>query len=175
MEFFNLGSGDKGKSCFGKKWISKTCPEIEALGSIDELNSLMGLIKNQKISKEFKSILEKIQQDLFVIQAGIAGLLLKRNKFEIKKDRIVELENWISSMAKKIDIPKKFVISGSNIQSSWFDYARAVARRAERNALSVKKADKNNYVYLNRLSSLLFVMARICAKKKGAKESSPLY
>lgn len=163
----NLGSGDKGKSCFGKKWAKKTCPEIEALGALDELNSLLGLVRSQKISKKYKNILIGIQQDLFAIQAFVAGILFGKKYKGLKEEKISEIEVLIKKYSAKAGEIKTFIVPGENEASAWLDYARAVARRAERRVLPVKKMDKNSLVYLNRLSSLLFVMARVCAGKKG--------
>lgn len=170
MRFNNLGSGDKGKSRFGKKWVSKTCPEMEALGSLDELNGLLGLVRSQKIPKEFKAVLENVQQNLFVIQAGVANLLFRGKSGGFGGERIAEAEKKINLMAKRAGELKKFVIFGENSSAAWLNYARAAARGVERRVLAVKKADKNSLIYLNRLSSLLFVMARLCAGKKGVKE-----
>lgn len=171
----NLGSGDKGKSCFGKKWAKKTCPEIEALGALDELNSLLGLVRSQKIFKEYKNILIGTQQDLFIIQASIAGILFGKKYDGLKQEKILEIEKIIKKYSVKAGEIKTFIIPGANEASAWLDYARAVARRVERRVLLIKGADKNSVVYLNRLSSLLFAMARICAGKKGGKETRPSY
>ena len=166
MVFKNLGSGDRGRSRLGKKFISKTSTEIEALGSLDELNSLLGLIRAQKIPKEFRNILLAVQKDLFIIQASIANILFCDKATVFKKEKIIEIENLIDSLSKKIGELNKFIIPGENRSSAWLDYARAVTRRTERRVLLVKKADKNSIAYLNRLSSLLFVMARFCVRKK---------
>jgi len=175
MKLKNLGTGDNGKSCFGKKWAKKTCPEIEALGALDELNSLLGLVRNQKIPKEFKSILLEVQQDLFVIQAFVAGVLFGKKYAGLKAEKIAEMEKIIKKYSARSGGIKTFIVPGGNKASAWLDYSRAVARRAERRVLSVKRADRNSLVYLNRLSSLLFVMARVCANKKGKKEPAPAY
>lgn len=175
MTFKNLGSGDNGSSCFGNKWAKKTCPEIEALGALDELNSLLGLVRNQKIPKEFKKILLGVQQDLFIVQASVAGILFSRGCNNLKKEKILEIEGSIKRYSVEIGEIKNFIIPGENEASAWLDYIRAVVRTAERRILLVKRLNKNNLVYLNRLSSLFFVMARVCARKKGKKEQTPAY
>ena len=68
MGVFYTGKGDKGKSYVGKKSVSKTCLEIEALGQLDELNSMLGVLKSQRISRNLKKILHEIQENLFTIQ-----------------------------------------------------------------------------------------------------------
>ena len=175
MAFKNLGSGDNGKSCFGKKWAKKTCPGIEALGELDELNSLLGLVRSQKISKEYKYILLGVQQNLFIIQAFIAGILFNKKSNDLKQEKVVEIERLIKKYSIEAGEIKNFIISGKNEASAWLDYVRAVARRAERRVLLVEGTGKDSLAYLNRLSSLLFLMARICAKKNGKKELNPIY
>lgn len=173
--FKNLGSGDNGKSRSGKKWADKTCPEIEALGALDELNSLLGLVRNQKISKEFRGILLEVQHNLFTIQANVAGILFRKKCDDLKQEKIAEIEKLIEKYSNEVGEIKNFVVPGENEVSAWLDYARAVARRTERRLLATKRSSKNSRIYLNRFSSLLFVMARFSAKKKDKKEKSPRY
>lgn len=163
-------SGDKGQTnIFGcPKKFSKSSPKIEALGALDELNSFLGLCKI-KSDKSVSKILEEAQNDLFIIQGEVAG---GNNK--IKKNRIIEIEKIINSVEKKMPRIKSFTISGGTELSALLDYARAVARRAERRCIAVKNnISPVTLVYLNRLSSLLFALARLA--NKGIKEKSPNY
>jgi len=72
MGNFYTGKGDKGRSYVGKKSVSKTCLEVEALGQLDELNSTLGLLKSQKVNRSLKSILHQVQENLFTIQSHVA-------------------------------------------------------------------------------------------------------
>lgn len=175
MKFRNLGSGDGGSSCFGKKWAKKTCAEIEALGALDELNSLLGLVRNQKILKDFQKTLFVVQQNLFIIQMIVANILLGKKNKKLSKIKIIEIETLIEKYSGQVGEIKKFIIPGTNEISAWLDYARAITRRAERRALLVKNIDKNSLIYLNRLSTLFFVMARVCAKGNKKAERHPQY
>lgn len=203
MSIFYTGKGDKGKSYVGKQKVDKTCVEIEALGALDELNSLLGLVKSHDVSKETKAYLHNAQENLFIIQAHIASKIF-RTKFappKFPESAIKEMEKLIRAFEKKIKPARKFVIPGAGSSSAWLDYARAVARRAERSVLllhkktlrkapsiqlganqgkhfrygSEKKIAPEILAYLNRLSSLLFALARFETKKKKQTEKHPNY
>ncbi len=205
MPLFYTKKGDKGYSHIGKQKIDKTCVEIEALGQLDELNSLLGLIKSlpagqagHKISGDFKKILHDIQENLFVVQANVAAVMLNRKPRRQKVGvptgasgykvpgfnpaKLEEIEKIIDKFEKAIKPAKKFVIAGANPLSAWLDYARARSRNVERAVLKIlkdKKAKKEIgdevSAYLNRLSSLLFAMARMAVKRAGIKERHPTY
>lgn len=181
MSNYYTGNGDWGASTVGLKKISKTSVVMTALGDLDELNSLLGVIKCQhkKFNKnKFNKIINDIQENIFIVQAHVAaemfGKLYKPPKFS--KGNVAELENLIYIFEKQLKPVKKFIVPGSNESSAWLDYSRAVARRAERSVLIYSKKRKISpeiIFYLNRLSSLLFVIARVSAKRQ--KEQNPRY
>lgn len=182
MGLFYTGLGDKGKSVIGKKKISKTHPVMEALGDLDELNSLVGLIRNKFRAGLVKKLLREIQENLFIIQAKIAALEFggKHSPPELKKQKIIGMEKTIDTLEQKIKPERGFIIAGETENSAWLDYARTVSRRAERSALEYqergrKTLDVNIIAYLNRLSSLLFALARLEAKTSRTKEKHPKY
>ena len=165
--------GDNGLttlfSC--SKKFSKGSARIEALGALDELNSLLGFCKT-KADKKIRKILKSVQNDLFVIQAEVAGAKKKLNK-----KRISEIEKLINKIAKEL-VPfsgiKSFTIAGGTELSALLDYSRALARKAERRCVAIKKhLSPDSLKYLNRLSSLLFALARFA--NKGIKEKKPKY
>src|SRR3989344_4890991 len=188
MPVFYTGKGDKGRSYVGKKSISKTCLEIEALGQLDELNSMIGLVKSlpatdlakggQTISKNLKNILHEIQENLFTIQSHVANIMLKESFKvpEFRNLRVKEIEKIIDNIEKNLPPLKKFVIAGTNQTSAWLDLLRAKSRNVERSVLRIKPVKLLNSdikAYLNRLSSLFFALARWEARKK--KEQHPRY
>ena len=131
MGLFYTGKGDKGTSLICGKKIDKTCAEMEALGDLDELNSLLGLIRSYQIQRQFQNELKGVQENLFTIQAHIAVIMLGK-KFKapvFSHNKITELETVIDTLEKEIQPAKKFVISGESQSAAWFDYARAVCRR----------------------------------------------
>ena len=179
--------GDDGlTTTFGcDQRISKSSVITEALGALDEINSFLGICKI-KIRKDIQSdykildirvsyLIEDIQNSLFAIQAQVAGA--DKN---ISDDAIKTIEKIIAEIEKELPPIKSFVISGSCIHSANFDFARTIARRAERRVVDVLEegkvlVDKNTLVYLNRLSSVLYALARYLALKSEVSESSPEY
>ena len=188
MGIFYTKKGDKGQSYIGKKIINKTRLEIEALGQLDELNSMIGVLKSDKVSDSLKKILHQIQEDLFIIQAQVASLMLSanresqvtKNKFHPPEFRSLKtrgIEKIIDNIEKKLPPLKKFVIPGANETSAWLDLLRAKSRNVERVILKIVncklKVDASIMAYMNRLSSLFFALARWEARNK--KEQHPKY
>lgn len=180
MSIFYTGKGDKGKSVVGNKWVNKISPVIIALGALDELNSLLGMIKNQKLPFKIRKQLHQMQENLFIIQANFGSLLSTRKHKPpaFKSSKVSQLETEIDKIEKHLKPAKKFIIPGAGLTSAWLDYARAVARRTESHAVTV--SEKYNLpdgilAYLNRLSSMLFALARYEAKRLGKKEMHPSY
>lgn len=168
------GSGDKGQTTlFGSvQKISKDAPQFEALGALDELNSLLGIckIKSQE-NKKIAHLLEEIQNDLFIIQAHISG----SNK-KLKNTRVKQIEHIIDDIEKQLPKITRFTISGGTELSALFDYSRAVARRTERRIITFNRKNKigsNILTYCNRLSSLLFALSRLANKNQN--EKNPWY
>jgi cob(I)alamin adenosyltransferase len=172
--------GDGGKTnVFGcDQKISKSSAITEALGSLDEINSYLGICKimvknfKQKVSDiEIFEIINRIQNNLFVIQAQVAGADKKITESEIKF-----VEKIIDEIEKKLPPIKTFLISGASDLSAHFDFARTLVRRAERRVVTVSdenitKINSETLIYLNRLSSLLYAFARFSAKEIGAEEA----
>ena len=177
--FFYTGKGDKGCSVVGKKKYPKDSPLLEVLGELDELNSLLGLVRAVIKQKELSQKLEAVQQNLFIIQAGIAWFLYP--KFappQLKQEKIKSLEQEIESAEKTIKPERGFIISGSNAVSAWLDLLRAVSRRVERKVFTLSKKYKvppEILTYLNRLSSYFYALARLEIHKQKIKEPRPRY
>lgn len=176
---FYTGRGDNGRtSVLNCKKFFKSSPRIEALGSIDELNSLLGVCKVKSKETKFpfgnlvSKLLEDVQHDLFVIQAEVAGVKKSFDKLKIKK-----IEELINKIGKKLPKIKNFTLSGGTELSAFLDYSRAVARRTERRVVGLgsNKSHKESVKYLNRLSSLLYVLARQVNNNHGIKEKKPKY
>lgn len=169
---FYTGQGDDGRtSIFDCKKFSKSSLIIEALGALDELNSLLGVCKTKSVKSSMFNILEDVQNDLFVIQAEVAGAKKSFDKLRTRK-----IERIIDKIGKELPRIKNFTISGGTELSALLDYARAVARRTERRVVALKnKSHKEPVEYLNRLSSLLYVLARQENNHRGIKEKKPRY
>ena len=183
------GKGDKGttKVLDSKERFSKGSDMAEALGSLDELNSFIGLCKFKaqqeqsgevSFSKEREKvyeILHEAQENLFIIQAQVAGADKKISKIKVNK-----VEEIINAIEKEILPIKGFSIAGGTELSALLDIARTIARRTERRVVIVKelglrKLPGHTLPYLNRLSSLLFALARLANHRAGVKEITPSY
>lgn len=182
------GTGDDGKTTlFGcDQRLSKSSKVAEALGNLDELNSFLGVCKmamledniglevlDKKVS--YTDIVAGLQQDLFVLQAETAGADKK-----IDTDRVVKLETLIESASALLPKIETFLVAGGSELSARLDYARAIARRAERSLVAVKEEGvvsigDGSLAYSNRLSSLLYVLARLANAKLGVIEETPKY
>lgn len=162
-------AGDKGKThLYGGKIISKASPRIDAIGSIDELNSAIGVILSSLKDRRLKEELLKVQNDLFGIGAALAGS--KNLKLE---ERVGEFERLIDNLDKKLPELNSFILPGGGVSGARLHLARTIARRAERRImeLSVKEpVGSSIIVYVNRLSDLFFMFARVINYKEKKKE-----
>ena len=162
-------TGDKGDtSLFGGKRLSKSDLKIDAYGTVDELNSHIGLVKDV-CNNEQKEVLLKTQEHLFTIGAILATPEGKKNTFfkEIEAEDIENLEKQIDFMNESLPELDAFILPGGHIHVSYCHIARTVCRRAERISVALSKNEEVNDLiikYLNRLSDYLFVLARKLAK-----------
>ncbi len=173
------GKGDDGKTnTFGcDQRISKSSATAEALGSLDEINSFLGLVKVSCMKKEsdFVQIVHDIQENLFIVQAEVAGSVMF-----ISQEKVLEVERIIKEIELKLPPIKTFFISGGTELASLFDFSRTLVRRAERRVVLVKeenlvKVSDTTSAYLNRLSSLLYALARLSNHLSGINEEPPKY
>lgn len=168
--------GDKGQtSLLGGKKVAKSNIRIDAYGTIDELNSFIGLLRDQNIDAYDKKILIKIQNNLFTIGSNLALSPEKANLKipEIKEENIIFLEKEIDKISKHLPEMRNFVLPGGNKIISLCHICRTVCRRAERKIVSLYEQEQINEIilkYLNRLSDYLFILARKFNKDLQVKE-----
>ncbi len=167
--------GDKGEtSLLGGTRISKSHLQIEAYGTVDELNSFISLLPFYVKNPELLKLLEEVQNYLFLIGSYLA--MSETSKFklpELKEEYITRLENSIDEMEKELEPLKNFVLPGGTPGNSYAHIARTVCRRAERKCVAlseIRSLDPLIVAYLNRLSDWLFVLARYISKQEGAPE-----
>ena len=160
-------SGDAGTtSLMNAKNVVKSDARVHALGSLEELSSHIGLVKNLIREEETQQFLDSIGQILMTIMSGISDSL--HNKYKVKEDAVHQLEKEMDALQELFEMPTEQVLSGKNSVSAQIDVARAVARRAERefSQVSVKfGSDVGAKQYLNRLSDYLYVLARYYDEK----------
>lgn len=169
-------TGDKGQtSLIGGTRVAKHHIRIEAYGTVDELNSWIGLIRDQNIDDHSKKILIEIQDRLFTIGASLASDP-EKSKMKIpdlKEEDITLLEKEIDKMNESLPEMKNFVLPGGHTTVSYCHIARCVCRRAERNTIHLSE---ENFVaelvvkYLNRLSDYIFVISRKFTQDLKAEE-----
>ena len=177
--------GDNGTTkTFGcDQRISKSSAIAEALGSLDEINSFMGICKvasqKEKLiladGSSFAKMVHEVQKNLFIIQAEIAG-----SPMSMTDEKVKEIEVIIDWVERELPPITTFFISGGSEIAVLFDIARTIARRAERRVIGVADEGKIQIsdftkAYLNRLSSLLYAMARLSNYKFGITEEGPDY
>lgn len=159
-------TGDKGQtSLIGGTRVPKFDIRIEAYGTVDELNSYIGLIRDQEIDSHSKEILIEIQDRLFTLGALLAEDTRKNKMIlpQISETDIQLLEKEIDKMSETLPEMKSFVLPGGHTTISFCHVARCVCRRAERCTLKLNEEQPVNeliYKYLNRLSDYLFELAR---------------
>lgn len=168
--------GDQGyTSLFGGANVEKNSLRIHAYGTVDELNSNIGLVLAHTTSQKGKEILNEIQSQLFVLGADLATLHSKEAKIDrIGSNDIEKLEKWIDELETDLPPLTSFILPGGSPAGATLHMARTVCRRAERNTVALKQNDPisaETVIYLNRLSDLLFVMARYENKQAGEPET----
>ena len=173
-------NGDRGKtSLIGGRKVSKHDLQVEAYGSIDELNSFMGLLKDYSKNDEINQVLFKVQLKLFTIGSILAqentssnSVILEKLNISAKDTNFIELQ--IDKLEKKLPKLSKFIIPGGHKLVSYCHVSRSICRRAERKISKLSdsvKLDSNILPYINRLSDFLFVLSRYFSKELDIKES----
>ncbi|HQU07536.1 MAG: ATP:cob(I)alamin adenosyltransferase [Parcubacteria group bacterium 21-54-25] len=170
----------------GQPRISKASDLPEALGTLDELNSFLGvckargarepfLVPNGKRSMRAVRVLQDVQETLFIVQAQVAGAPKK-----VGRGKVDAIERLTDSIEKTLPPITSFTIAGATELSALLDVARTLARRAERRLVGIHETGqrpltKHTLAYANRLSSLLFALARLASNQSGARERAPRY
>jgi len=169
--------GDKGEtSLLGGKRISKSSLRINAYGSVDELNSAIGVAISFIDYKEVKDVLERVQNELFVVGSDLADPSYPENPNKIPRvsdEMVKQMESTIDRYYEEVEQVQYFILPGGTKGASLLHLARGIARRAERIAVELSLSENINpavIAYLNRLSSLLFVFARLMNKRSGVKD-----
>ena len=159
-------TGDKGKTSLASgKRVNKDHIRIKSYGSIDELNSILGIVR-ETISKKNKKMISEIQNDLFDLGADLATPIVSKPKFKplrITEKQVSKIEKWIDQFNKNLSPLNSFILPGGSLSASYLHNGRTVARRAETNIVTLSSREKVNpqaLIYINRLSDLFFVMAR---------------
>ena len=172
------GRGDEGLTDLRTMdRVSKASPRIEAYGTVDELNAVVGVARPTGYD-DVDDRLREIQNHLHVLQADYANPDPDEDDPVVTAEDHERLEDWIDEFDAELDPLDRFILPSGSEAGKHLHHARAVCRRAERRAVAFAEAESTNehaLVYLNRLSDLLFTMARLVNQREGVPEESPTY
>ena len=172
-------TGDTGDTgLFGGGRVAKDDPRVDAYGEVDELNAVLGMARSIEVMPRIDEVLLPVQRDLFAIGALLATpdhakMQQQLEKARIDDDRIAQLERAIDEGEAELEPLRAFILPGGTPKSAALHVARTVCRRAERRVVHVARElslPPLVVVYLNRLSDLLFVLARVANRRAGAGE-----
>ncbi|HSL23465.1 MAG TPA: cob(I)yrinic acid a,c-diamide adenosyltransferase [Vicinamibacterales bacterium] len=169
-------TGDAGETgLFDGTRVSKSDPRVAAYGEVDELHAWVGLARTSGADAELAGMLERVQRDLFALGARLADpqrqIAGRVTKASIGSEDVERLEGWIDRLEGELPPLRRFILAGGCPAGAALHVARTVCRRAERAVVGLASdADREVIVYLNRLSDLLFVMARAANRRAGASE-----
>jgi cob(I)alamin adenosyltransferase len=167
-------AGDAGETSLGEgSRVAKTDLRIEAYGTVDELNSVLGLALSGRLPDELRPWLEQVQNDLFDLGADLSVPLedAKRERLRVTRSQVERLEELCDLVNEQLEPLRSFVLPGGTEAAARLHLARTVCRRAERRAVALAEeqgANPEALAYLNRLSDVLFILAR--AANAGSQE-----
>lgn len=165
-------TGDDGTTGLGDgRRVDKDSPRIEAIGTVDELNSVIGILRARQIPAQTERLLAQIQHHLF----DLGGELAMPGRALLRKTSTAGLEQALDQMNESLPPLQEFILPAGNLAAASCHHARSVCRRAERRVSTLahqegEAVSGQALMYLNRLSDLLFVMARMLARQDGGEE-----
>lgn len=163
-------TGDKGATGLGDGTrVEKDHPRVEACGAVDELNSALGALLAEEIPQDIRAILTDIQHELF----DLGGELSMPGRAALAEGQVTRLEHILDELNAELGPLKEFVLPGGTRAAALCHLARTVCRRAERRVVNLRKSEPVSDTaikYLNRLSDLLFVIARTLNRRAGQSD-----
>ena len=172
-------TGDTGDTgLFGGGRVGKDHPRVAAYGDVDELNAVLGVVRAVELMPRIDEVIVPVQRDLFAIGALLATPHPEKMREQLAKarvdaERIAQLERAIDDCDAELEPLKAFIIPGGTPKAAALHVARTVCRRAERSVVELRRSEdipQLVVIYLNRLSDLLFVLARLANRRAGAGE-----
>lgn len=165
-------TGDSGETgLFGGGRVGKDDPRVEAYGELDELNAALGLARSQRLDAELDALAQRLQEELFTVGAVLAtpqGSKAEQHIPKIRPEWVKALEDAIDGFDRELSPMTAFILPGGSPAAAALHQARTICRRAERRAVPLYRAGKIELLvigYLNRLSDLLFTMARVANQR----------
>lgn len=176
MKIYTKTGDDGTTSLFGGERVPKDSLRIEAYGTVDELNSIIGLCRSLNPPRDVDPILTQLQQDLFTLGADLAtpSDVTTKGVKRLQSERIAAIEADIDRIDPMLQPLKHFILPGGSGSAAALHFARTVCRRAERNVVRLAASEDispNVIIYLNRLSDYLFILARWMNQIEGKTET----
>ena len=167
-------TGDAGETgLFDGTRVSKADPRVDAYGDVDELASWLGVVRARLEASDLAAMVAHVQRDLLALGARLADprhkVANRVDKVALTEQDVTRLETWIDTLETELPPLRRFILAGGNAAGAGFHFARAICRRAERRivALGPEAVEVVALVYVNRLSDLLFTMARVANARAG--------
>jgi cob(I)alamin adenosyltransferase len=171
-------TGDAGDTgLFDGTRVAKDDPRVAAYGDVDEINAWLGLANTEVGESDLRPMLERIQRDLFAVGARLADpsrkIADRVSKAAVTSEDISRLEVWIDGLESELPTLRRFILAGGCRGGAMLHVARTICRRAERAIVSLGRDafEPEVLIYVNRLSDLLFVMARVANRRAGVPET----
>ena len=167
-------TGDEGKtSLFDNSRVWKSDQRIMSYGSVDELNSSLGIALSLELDPEIKDILIKLQNDLFIVGSDLANPNIFDKKIRTTTEMITFLEQKIDLLEPQLEPLTSFILPGGTLLASILHLSRTISRRAETHVIALsqnEEINKNAAIYLNRLSDLMFILARTVNQRNNISD-----
>ena len=177
MKIYTRTGDAGGTALFGGTRVSKADARVAAYGDVDELNACLGTVRAQsELSGDIAGLIEQLQKDLFAIGARLADpaekIAERVTKVAVTDADIRRLEDWIDRLEAELPPLRRFILPGGNRSGALLHFSRTVCRRAARAivALGTDHVEAHLLAYVNRLSDLLFVIARVVNHRAGQSE-----
>ena len=167
-------TGDEGKtSLFDNSRVWKSDQRIMSYGAVDELNSSLGIALSLELDPEIKDILIKLQNDLFIVGSDLANPNMSDEKIRTTTEMITFLEQKIDLLEPQLEPLTSFILPGGTLLASILHLSRTISRRAETHVIALsqnEEINKDAAIYLNRLSDLMFILARAINHRKNISD-----
>jgi len=173
MKIYTKTGDDGNTGLQGNLRIGKSHPRIISYGTVDEANAALGIVLTYSLDDDISTILNKIQNDLFLVGADLSNPNLNDVKNRVSLEMIENLEQHIDKFELELPQLTNFILPGGDPSAAQLHYVRTVVRRAEAQTVLLSEKDEINsncIKYLNRLSDLFFVMGRLINKRKNIED-----
>lgn len=169
-------TGDGGATTlFDGTRIAKSDPRVDAYGEVDEANAMVGQVRATGVDADIDEMLSQIQRDLFALGSRLADpaerIVGRVMKIALGPDDVTRLEGWIDTCEAELQPLRRFILPGGTPAAAALHLARTVCRRAERRMVALAVLEVEFLAYMNRLSDLLFVLARVVNRRAGVAEA----